>query len=515
MENCHFRIALYIDYIDSEYVQKVYSGAERFFSTKNVDLIGFSAGELQDRVSNSFNYQLLSVGAHLTSKNIDGIIFVTGTQLHHTTPEYAHSFLKAYQPIPVVSIGCPFDDIPSVMPDCTEAVNTLVTHLIKTHHCKRIALMGVAGHSEEAIQRTNAFCETLKQNNMPVDESLFMYGSFTYTSAMEAITKYAQKNTERNFDSIVALNDDMAYACIDFLRSKNVRVPQEVIVTGFDDLFRSSYTSPPLTSINQSIESQGFIAAKTVYDILCGKKPPLLNTVPAKPVFRQSCGCLNDEITSITPNGAVAEWCEKSAQFVQAIHLYSDMQHEVTIEEFKKNIAPQLRSMDIEKAAVCFYKTPISTDTFEYFPLPTEAFVLSAFDKQTGFELDVSTEPMKFNPREKMLPEGILHNLNGTFVMALYRNTIQYGYIIFKPGRYDMIVYNMVCKMFANALASAYSYTCAEEEKKELEKEYSIINRISLTDEMTGLLNRRGFISLGKKTLEVAEAIPQSGMVIY
>ena len=529
MKNPHFRIVLYVDYIDSEYVRKIGKGVTDFFANKDVELVTFSAGEVGDH-DPAFNYQHLSIAAHVTQKNFDGIIFVTGTQLHHVTAEYIHSYLKSFQPLPLVSIGYPFDDIPSVMPDCTLGMSAVVTHLIKEHKCKHIALMGVAGNSEEAAERTRVFCETLKQNNMPVDESLFMYGGFTYTTAMDAITNYAKRNPKLNFDAIVALNDDMAYACIDFLHSKNVRVPEDVIVTGFDDLMRSSYIVPSLTSINQNIEKQGYVAAEMLYTILCGKKTVLYNTVPARAVFRQSCGCGGEQVEihrgidekgeavvldAAAPNAAVAEWCEKSAQFVQAIHLYSDMQNEMSIDSFRRTIKSHLLSMDIQAAAVCFFKKPVSTDYFEYFPLPSETLLLEAFDTAAGFSLDITKDPIEFNPNDGVLPFNTLTNLNGMICIALFRSTIQYGYILFRPGRYDMIVYNMVCKMFANSLASSYSYTRVEQEKKKLKKEFTIANRISLTDEMTGLLNRRGFIALGQKTLEVAEAIPQSGMVLY
>src|SRR5574344_887875 len=130
MKNHHFRIALYVDYIDSEYVQKLFKGAQSFFSKNDVALVLLAAGELCDH-DPTFNYQHLSIAAHLTPKNFDGIIFVAGTELYHTTPEYARTFLKSFHPLPVVSIGYPFEDIPSVIPDCTDAMHTLVTHMIK------------------------------------------------------------------------------------------------------------------------------------------------------------------------------------------------------------------------------------------------------------------------------------------------------------------------------------------------------------------------------------------------
>src|SRR5574344_10082 len=529
MKNKHFRIALYVDYVDSEYVQQINTGAEKYFAKKGIELIVFCVGELEDR-DPSHNYQYLAGASLITSNNVDGVLFATGTQLFHATPEYINSYLSFFKPLPVVSIGYPFDGVPTVMPDCTVGMSAVVDHLVQKHHCKKIALMGVVGYSEEAAERTRVFKETLEKNNVPFDESRVMLGSFTYTTAHDAIAKYADKHPALDFDAIVALNDDMAFACIDFLQSKNINVPEDVIVTGFDDLARSAYTMPTLTSINQNIEGQGYTAAEMLYGMLNGKKPALINPVPTRAVFRQSCGCMCQrnykeqrysepdreiELIRKSPNAGVAEWCEKSAQFVQAIHIYSDMQNDMTLDQFRHTIATHLSAVDFTAAAVVFYKTPISTDKFEYFPLPSEALLLSAYDRQSGYELDTLKELVSFDPRKQMLPDGVFPNRDGMIVIALFRSTIQYGYIVFRPGHCDMIVNNMVCKMFANTLASIYTYTCSENEKKALEKEFNIANRISLTDEMTGLLNRRGYVSLAQKTLEVAEAMGQCGMVLY
>ena len=527
MENKHLRIALYVDYLDSEYVQKIKSGVEEFLTKKEIECVSFIAGEIGDL--NAHNYQSLSVASLINESNFDGIIFVTGTQLHHATVEEIHSYINSFKPIPAVSIGYPFDDIPSIMPDCSNGISLIVNHLIKVHKRSKIALMGVAGNSQEAAERTEVFCKSLEANGIKVDKSLFIYGDFTYMGAMAALENYAAENKIHNFDAIVALNDDMAYACIDFLRSKKIRIPEDVIVTGFDDLTRSIYVSPTLTTVNQNIEKQGGTAAKILCEMINKKSLLMYNTVPTRPVFRQSCGCINKKNNmskTIDDNGkeiqmsnnirgVVSEWCEKSNQFVHSINLYSDMQTDMNLDEFRYSIKSHFEAVNILKAAVVLYKTPVSTDRFEYFPMPQEAYLLDAYDSVKGTSVDVSKKPILFNPNECLIPKNIFTDMDKMIIVAMYRNSVQYGYIIFKAGDFDMVVYTMVCRMFTNALASAYDLTCSQNERKKLEKEYSIATRISLTDEMTGLLNRRGFISLGQKTIEVSEAIPQSGLVIY
>ena len=56
------------------------------------------------------------------------------------------------------------------------------------------------------------------------------------------------------FDALVAANDGMALGAMQVLREHGVRVPEQVSVTGFDDLVLARFTNPPLTTIRQPIE---------------------------------------------------------------------------------------------------------------------------------------------------------------------------------------------------------------------------------------------------------------------
>ena len=101
------------------------------------------------------------------------------------------------------------------------------------------------------------------------------------------------------------------------------------------------------------------------------------------------------------------------------------------------------------------------------------------------------------------------------YVVALFRNSVLYGYMLFRPGKFDITVYTMVCRVISNNLASSYTLSKSLEEKKELSDKYSIVHAISVTDEMTGLLNRRGFISLAEKALDASSEAESSGIVLY
>lgn len=522
------RIALVIDYIESEYALKIHSGASKYAGEHGMELVVFPIGKIMENIR-EYSYQSLSIASHLTAKNIDGIIFVSGSQLSNSTADYMWSYIKSFAPVPVVSIGSVVKDVPSIICDGRLAFKNIISHLIEKHHCRRLAVLGVNDTSTDALSRIEVFRETLHEHNIAFDKSLVLYGGFSYDLAYKALNEYRDKKGSIDFDAIVALNDQMAYASIDWLQHNRKKVPGDVLVTGFDDELRSSSMTPTLTTINQNSELQGALAVDTLCRMMRGEKVESLGLVPSVSVFRQSCSCvsLSDTTVSLDENGnklpydskqnlsSVGEWCLKRAQFTQVIHLYTEMQVDMTLSQFRVHINSDLITIGILSAAVVLFENPISTDRFEYFPLPSKAFLFSAYDRFSGFWLGEQEAPIPFDPRERIIPEDTFASMDGMEVQALYRATNLFGYIIFKPGNYDISVYSMVCKMLASAISSAISITRAQEEKKELEKEYDIAAHISVTDDMTGLLNRRGFLDYGQKSLRVSQVTGRGGMVLF
>lgn len=105
--------------------------------------------------------------------------------------------------------------------------------------------------------------------------------------------------------------------------------------------------------------------------------------------------------------------------------------------------------------------------------------------------------------------------MDGMYVCSLFNNSLIYGYIIYRPGDYDSSIYSMVCKMISSSIANAVTFSQAKNKLKKLEKDYNKICAVSVTDELTGLLNRRGFISISSRILETAMNSGQSGLVLF
>ncbi|MGW6200449.1 LacI family DNA-binding transcriptional regulator [Kribbella sp. NPDC055110] len=92
-------------------------------------------------------------------------------------------------------------------------------------------------------------------------------------------------------DGLVCANDELALAALATLAANGVRVPAEIVVTGWDDVMAARYVSPGLTTVRQPMAELGRVAAERLHERVTGVRTRARNDVLATQlVLRDSCG---------------------------------------------------------------------------------------------------------------------------------------------------------------------------------------------------------------------------------
>jgi LacI family transcriptional regulator len=95
-------------------------------------------------------------------------------------------------------------------------------------------------------------------------------------------------------------NDQMAVGVIFALQEAGRRVPDDICVTGFDDITLTRYFNPPLTTIRQSGGLLGSVAVDALVAHIEGTDDVVRTIVlPTQLVVRASCGCVADPEESL------------------------------------------------------------------------------------------------------------------------------------------------------------------------------------------------------------------------
>ena len=525
------RIGLIIDYVVSEYAERIIRGVSLACQEKSAELLVFSIGRLQD-LSGAFDYQNVAVSSFVSSKNLDGAIFISGTIMHSYNKQEAASYIKSFKPLPLANISMEIPGIPSIIVDNQEAYESILKELVTRQRCRKFAILGVRGNSSEVKNRIKNIKTILGEYDIPEDEITVWKSTLSYGPALDDLRAVYKLSGTFDYDAVICMNDEMAFAALDFCSEIGKKVPDDVLVVGFDNLINSDTCIPSLTTIKQNFEGQGYLAGMNLIKEINGKPADKLSVMTAIPIMRESTRRVpydktapharsfefeSEENKAFLRTNTGTEWYRKKGEFYQTTSFYTEMQSDMTYDQLCKRINNDVRSFGITACAIVLYDKPIEMATpFDYFHLPKQAHLFAGFDDTTGFDSNKEKKQIKCNPKEEMLPPGIINiTSEGVMVFAIFHSTLQYGYIIIRPGSYDSIIYDLFVKLLSSTIASVYSFSLAHNETSRVRKKIDELDLIASTDELTGLYNRRGLFSFGETTLKFAKAMGQEGIIIY
>ena len=135
-------------------------------------------------------------------------------------------------------------------------------------------------------ERLKYFYEYMNNNNL-LNEKFIINSSMTAEGGHEAIINYID-NKYKMPTAFFAANDAVASGLIKGLSERNIKVPEEISIIGFNDTIISQYTNPPLTAIRVHIEYLGEVAVNLMIEKIKGRNYAKKVIIPSEFVLRNS-----------------------------------------------------------------------------------------------------------------------------------------------------------------------------------------------------------------------------------
>lgn len=179
--------------------------------------------------------------------------------------------------------------IPTVTFENKSGARKAVDHLIDAHHRRRIVHVAGPQQHEDAYWRERGYRESLAAHGIPFDPALVVNGDFEEAEADHAISELLAAGVE--FDGVFSADDESAIGVLNALHRAGKRVPADVPVVGFDDVYVSRHLNPPLTTISAPIETAGLEAVRQLVQLVRTGSAVPLTLLPTELVIRRSCGC--------------------------------------------------------------------------------------------------------------------------------------------------------------------------------------------------------------------------------
>ena len=201
----------------------------------------------------------------LLSRRVDGVIVLAGRLPNRALQRYAKT-------LPMVVVGRQLQgpQLFSLEFDNRAGGRLATQHLIECGHTRIAFIAGDPAH-QDALDRQGGYRDALEAAGIAFDPALVLPGDFTESSGLLAVGRLLEGRVP--FTAIFAANDQSAIGAALGLYRKNVRVPDDVSLVGFDDLAPAKFAIPPLTTIRQSVYEMGSQAAAAMLDLLRGTVP--------------------------------------------------------------------------------------------------------------------------------------------------------------------------------------------------------------------------------------------------
>jgi DNA-binding LacI/PurR family transcriptional regulator len=266
-------IGVVVTSIADPFVSEVVSGIEDYGNDHgySVFLANSNADPVREaRVVHSFS-----------ERRVEGII-VTSSRVGAL---YLPLLSEMQVPIVLVNNQHPGEFVNSVLIENVEASAEVTNHLIQLGH-SRIAYLGDRFGYQSDVERFAGYREALGRAGLPFLPELVVHGDGKCEGGMagvEALVTLPNPPT-----AIFCYNDMTALGALRQLYLRKMRVPEDISLVGFDDLFIASYTQPPLTTLRQPRRLMGHLAMESLLKLISGEDSSRVIKVPAELIVRES-----------------------------------------------------------------------------------------------------------------------------------------------------------------------------------------------------------------------------------
>lgn len=440
--------------------------------------------------------------------------------------------------IPILSLNDEMEGCLFAGTDNYAAMRQIVEHLIYHHHLSRLSFVCGYPGSHESRERQRAFADVCREGGIPENNIHYFEGNWEYEQGAAAAASILRTagldpssgsgSASRSADSAPALpadfpqvlvcaNDDMALgACETFLKA-GLRIPEDIIVTGFDNIGTAASFTPRLTTVSREydeITRRGLTALreKIVAAAHSEDAPADTGAMDAGrkifsisyPVFSESCGCGKP-----TPE----ENLRTRRRFFDMNRLmknYYTRQSDMTAEMFDAETFTQIYRQ-FEKTAgmfgcphvfLCVSSSEVEhhAEDSHHEELDEEMALVGIYSAENakGFPVPFTCTDehhvYTFFPRRQLLPAAIGVTSRLSIFYPLHYKEYCFGYIVL-DGISPAAGINLVEPTF----------TFIDTAMENVRKKYLLrdlnrkLNGLYVTDSLTGLYNRFGFEENARK----------------
>lgn len=445
------------------------------------------------RASDAYKKGAFRIYDFMNPEEYDGVILLGETIHYQPAHKYIAEKLQE-SGVPVLSVSEKIQGMGYIGFDVYKGMEKMVEHIIREHGAEKIAYIHGSQDYEDAVLRAQAFRDTLERENLVRENCWFYQGDFNLESGMDAVQEFERMH--RMPEAIVCSNDSMAAGAILQLQDYGYRVPEDVLVTGFDDVCVARDNSPRITTVRCDRKKMGYLAC----EYLMTKSPEEIRELsillPTEQIYAGSCGCPErkedaDELKRrILRKNMIERRCRSRFN-----ELLSQLVAHHKTEDFIQTVRKFVPELHTQYFYVAFRDMELITRRMIQQYRRNWLDLNWGGEKSESYSMPIAYEKGEFSSytkinRGQLLPGQCMMRGEGAvcFVMPMHYQEQFFGYCI--VGNCEMSMETEILSQWLLELGN-----CIESilEKQAMQNILEQLNRISSYDKLTGLCNRLGF----------------------
>jgi LacI family transcriptional regulator len=221
--------------------------------------------------------------SNLLSLHVEGLMIC----LSQETRNYDHISQLVEDKIPLVLYDRVVEgaSCSTVTIDDADSAREATLYMIE-RGARRVAFLGGANYLSIVAQRKHGYIEALRQSGLPIDPQMVACHEMEYNTGL--VDTLALLNSPQPPDAILAMNDTLAFAALEAIKSRGLRVPNDVQLIGYTDERHARYVEPKLTAVRHNTAQMGRRACEMLIAQIRGENKPKHAVIPTHLEIRGS-----------------------------------------------------------------------------------------------------------------------------------------------------------------------------------------------------------------------------------
>lgn len=427
-------------------------------------------------------------------EELDGIIITPDLMDVKRLFEKYREKIKNRCRCPVVSIRKEMDNYYNVIVDNNIIMDDIIRHFIEVHGFDKINFLSGPLGTPDADGRLNSYKSILAEYNIPLDERRIYYGNFWKNCGVAAI-EYWQETMGELPQAIICANDYMAISVCKALAERGIKVPDQVAVSGCDDIKDAAVFVPALTTVRIPYFDMGMEAVSIIDKHNRGIKLPRYSIMKAHTVFRSSCGCKNASEQDENQRNLIIERDELQDEIIYSAFMSADLTGLIATDQLIDKVWKYIYlNKNVSRFFMCLF------DNWDVYRGNNKYEADSVSDElimEIGMKDDERFTKVKFSKSELIPPVLSEDKPVFYYISLLHHQGHCYGYvgISFSKIQTYMRSFQAWLIYLSNALENIRIHG-------EFNRLVYKLEDMSVRDDLTDIYNRRVMNTLGRKYLK-------------